>query len=78
MQHGVDMDTPLLTRDGYPRSDIDVAQSKQPGLWPWKFVLTVRFSSTDNSSAYNTTAKRLQRIDGQHREALARAFREPG
>ncbi|KAJ3486866.1 hypothetical protein NLG97_g6528 [Lecanicillium saksenae] len=24
--HGVDMDTPLLTRDGFPRSDIDVAQ----------------------------------------------------
>ncbi|KAL2212285.1 26S proteasome non-ATPase regulatory subunit 9 [Sarocladium strictum] len=24
--HGVNMDTPLLTRDGYPRSDIDVAQ----------------------------------------------------
>lgn len=22
------MDTPLLTRDGYPRSDIDVAQSR--------------------------------------------------
>lgn len=27
-QHGVDMNTPLLTRDGYPRADIDVAQSK--------------------------------------------------
>ncbi|OAA73195.1 hypothetical protein ISF_00096 [Cordyceps fumosorosea ARSEF 2679] len=24
--HGVDMNTPLLTRDGYPRSDVDVAQ----------------------------------------------------
>ncbi|KAM5356064.1 hypothetical protein ACJ41O_002710 [Fusarium nematophilum] len=24
--HGVDMDTPLLTRDGFPRADIDVAQ----------------------------------------------------
>ncbi|KJZ72659.1 hypothetical protein HIM_08018 [Hirsutella minnesotensis 3608] len=24
--HGVNMDTPLLTRDGFPRSDIDVAQ----------------------------------------------------
>ncbi|KAF5023603.1 hypothetical protein F66182_4361 [Fusarium sp. NRRL 66182] len=24
--HGVDMDTALLTRDGYPRADIDVAQ----------------------------------------------------
>ncbi|KAI1128378.1 hypothetical protein F5Y10DRAFT_175746 [Nemania abortiva] len=24
--HGVNMDTPLLTRDGYPRADIDVAQ----------------------------------------------------
>ncbi|TQV97254.1 hypothetical protein V2A60_000123 [Cordyceps javanica] len=24
--HGVDMDTPLLTRDGFPRSDLDVAQ----------------------------------------------------
>ena len=29
-QHNVDMDTPLLTRDGYPRSDIDVAQSRHP------------------------------------------------
>lgn len=27
-KHGVDMNTPLLTRDGYPRADIDVAQSK--------------------------------------------------
>ncbi|KAK2592042.1 putative 26S proteasome regulatory subunit [Conoideocrella luteorostrata] len=25
-QHGVNMDTPLLTRDGFPRSDIDVPQ----------------------------------------------------
>ncbi|GJN73137.1 26S proteasome non-ATPase regulatory subunit 9 [Purpureocillium lilacinum] len=24
--HGVDMETPLLTRDGFPRADIDVAQ----------------------------------------------------
>ncbi|KEZ44169.1 hypothetical protein SAPIO_CDS3094 [Scedosporium apiospermum] len=24
--HGVDMNTPLLTRDGFPRADIDVAQ----------------------------------------------------
>ncbi|KAM3529170.1 hypothetical protein NHJ13051_001995 [Beauveria bassiana] len=24
--HGVDMNTPLLTRDGFPRSDLDVAQ----------------------------------------------------
>ncbi|KAL6869181.1 putative 26S proteasome regulatory subunit [Amphichorda felina] len=24
--HGVNMETPLLTRDGYPRADIDVAQ----------------------------------------------------
>ncbi|KAL5611815.1 hypothetical protein BROUX41_000610 [Berkeleyomyces rouxiae] len=24
--HGVDMNTPLITRDGFPRSDIDVAQ----------------------------------------------------
>ncbi|KAH8179711.1 hypothetical protein LIA77_01230 [Sarocladium implicatum] len=28
VSHGVDMETPLLTRDGYPRSDIDVAQSR--------------------------------------------------
>lgn len=26
MQHGVKMDTPLLTFDGFPRADIDVAQ----------------------------------------------------
>lgn len=26
--HGVDMQTPLLTRDGFPRADLDVAQSK--------------------------------------------------
>jgi 26S proteasome non-ATPase regulatory subunit 9 len=26
-QHGVDMNTSLLTRDGFPRADIDVAQS---------------------------------------------------
>lgn len=26
-QHGVDMNTSLLTHDGFPRSDIDVAQS---------------------------------------------------
>lgn len=33
LQHGVGMDTNLLTRDGFPRADIDVAQSKhiQPG-----------------------------------------------
>jgi 26S proteasome non-ATPase regulatory subunit 9 len=29
-QHGVDMNTPLLTRDGFPRADIDVAQSECP------------------------------------------------
>ncbi|TFA98573.1 26S proteasome non-ATPase regulatory subunit 9 [Trichoderma ghanense] len=28
-QHGVDMQTPLLTRDGFPRADLDVAQSIQ-------------------------------------------------
>lgn len=27
MQHGVDMNTSLLTHDGFPRADIDVAQS---------------------------------------------------
>jgi hypothetical protein len=27
VQHNVNMDTPLLTRDGFPRADIDVAQS---------------------------------------------------
>ncbi|EGX92029.1 26S proteasome non-ATPase regulatory subunit 9, putative [Cordyceps militaris CM01] len=26
VSHGVDMSTPLLTRDGFPRSDLDVAQ----------------------------------------------------
>jgi hypothetical protein len=26
-QHGVDMNTNLLTPDGFPRADIDVAQS---------------------------------------------------
>jgi len=27
-QHGVDMNTSLLTPDGFPRADIDVAQSR--------------------------------------------------
>lgn len=27
LQHGVDMNTNLLTSDGFPRADIDVAQS---------------------------------------------------
>jgi len=27
-KHGVDMNTSLLTPDGFPRADIDVAQSK--------------------------------------------------
>lgn len=27
LQHGVDMNTSLLTSDGFPRADIDVAQS---------------------------------------------------
>ena len=29
--HGVNMDTPLLTQDGFPRADIDVAQSECGG-----------------------------------------------
>lgn len=31
-QHGVDMNTRLLTPDGFPRADIDVAQSKSVSL----------------------------------------------
>jgi hypothetical protein len=27
-QHNVDMKTPLVTDDGFPRADIDVAQSE--------------------------------------------------
>lgn len=29
-QHGVNMDTPLTTAGGFPRADIDVAQSMSP------------------------------------------------
>lgn len=28
LQHGVNMETPLTTPDGFPRNDIDIAQSK--------------------------------------------------
>lgn len=28
--HGVNMSTPLMTPDGFPRADLDVAQSKSP------------------------------------------------
>lgn len=31
-QHGADMDTPLLSSDGFPRDDIDVTQSKKSSL----------------------------------------------
>ncbi len=33
-QHGVDMNTSLLTPDGFPRADIDVAQSMASHI-PW-------------------------------------------
>lgn len=32
MKHHVDMSTPLLTADGFPRDDIDVAQGISPTL----------------------------------------------
>ena len=28
--HGVDMNTPLMTPDGFPRADLDIAQSQVP------------------------------------------------
>lgn len=31
-KHGVDMNTSLLTRDGFPRADIDVAQSTRTSI----------------------------------------------
>lgn len=37
VQHGVDMNTALLTRDGFPRADIDVAQSTDWKLEPCGF-----------------------------------------
>ena len=35
VKHGVNMETPLLTRDGFPRADIDVAQSTTPPWTSW-------------------------------------------
>lgn len=58
-QHGVDMNTPLTTFDGFPRDDIDVAQS----TYAPKFqsidgrLLTQSLTSTDHSGTNNSPSK---------------------
>lgn len=65
--HGVNMDTPLLTRDGFPRADIDVAQStyqqtSKPTMYLW--LLTCRVTSSYNKSSHHRSTQRLQGAHG--------------
>ncbi|PHH70241.1 hypothetical protein CDD80_6153 [Ophiocordyceps camponoti-rufipedis] len=67
--HGVNMDTPLLTRDGFPRADIDVAQSEHGGILKWlrndhkglmeqiESFLHDHFANLDNSEEASTPAQ---------------------
>lgn len=52
-QHGVNMNTGLTTLDGFPRADIDVAQSAGTTHSTWSMSLT-RTNSTNDASAHNT------------------------
>jgi hypothetical protein len=39
-QHGVDMNTRLITPDGFPRADLDVAQSMRSWICIRELLLT--------------------------------------
>jgi hypothetical protein len=56
LQHGVDMNTTLLTPDGFPRADIDVAQSTMAGLSSLEGGNADRHSS-NNKSAHHPPAE---------------------
>ena len=53
LQHGVNMNTGLTTFDGFPRSDIDVAQSRHTTSIP-RLSLMMRHSK-NNTSAHHST-----------------------
>jgi len=72
IKHGVDMNTPLVTRDGFPRADIDVAQSEQSPFQERCAALTD--ASPDNQVENYLPPQRLQRPHEYDREANTRAF----
>ena len=77
VQHGVDMNTSLLTPDGFPRADIDVAQSTNSlQLYVRKCPRFDSFSTDNTSSSYSFT-ERLQSPDGTRRETPPRTLCKP-
>lgn len=67
IKHHVNMETPLITPDGFPRSDIDVAQSKLVLTKMKKRPLTIAHSSHYTYTDY-LVEERLQRADVNDRE----------
>jgi len=76
-QHGVDMNTSLLTPDGFPRADIDVAQSTTPlpcdidDSKPSEVVCTNVGHSPHYEGSNHSPEKRLQGPYGGRRETSA-------
>lgn len=61
LKHGVNMTTSLTTFDGYPRDDIDIAQSLRPCPLPMTHCLW--YCSKNYTGTNNKTAERLQSFD---------------
>ncbi|KAA8649717.1 putative 26S proteasome non-ATPase regulatory subunit Nas2 [Aspergillus tanneri] len=59
--HGVNMNTSLTTFDGYPRDDIDVAQSKILALAPLYML---------SSTSVRTIRSKIIRLRNDHKEAM--------
>ena len=77
IQHGVNMNTPLTTFDGYPRDDIDVAQSETSLSIPspsFRFhVANLRMENVPLTSCIvRTTRARIIRLKNDHKALLSK------